>query len=311
MGRRDVGGQAVIEGVMMRGVKGLAVAVRKPDGEISVEYKDIVPFTQKNKFFALPVIRGFVSLIDSLREGIKALNYSAEFFEDDEEEPSKFEKWLQNKLGDKFDNTITTITMIVSFLVAIALFVGMPTIAANFLKKVITNTILLNIIEGIIRVVILIAYIAVIAKMDDINRVYQYHGAEHKTIFCYENEEELTSENVKKFSRFHPRCGTNFLFLVMIVSIIIFAFTGWGTFVERIAFRICLIPVVSGVTYEIIKWVGKSSSAISKIVAYPGLQLQKLTTREPDESQIEVAIAALKAAEGIDNEDKTKKGEFP
>ena len=305
MRKTNVGGQAVLEGVMMRGVKGLAVAVRKPDGEISVEYKDIVPFTQKNKFFALPVIRGFVSLIDSLREGIKALNYSAEFFEDDEEEPSKFEKWLQNKLGDKFDNTITTITMIVSFLVAIALFVGMPTIAANFLKKVITNTILLNIIEGIIRVVILIAYIAVIAKMDDINRVYQYHGAEHKTIFCYENEEELTSENVKKFSRFHPRCGTNFLFLVMIVSIIIFAFTGWGTFVERIAFRICLIPVVSGVTYEIIKWVGKSSSAISKIVAYPGLQLQKLTTREPDESQIEVAIAALKAAEGIDNEDKT------
>lgn len=305
MRKTNVGGQAVLEGVMMRGVKGLAVAVRKPDGEISVEYKDIVPFTQKNKFFALPVIRGFVSLIDSLREGIKALNYSAEFFEDDEEEPSKFEKWLQNKLGDKFDNTITTITMIVSFLVAIALFVGMPTIAANFLKKVITNTILLNIIEGIIRVVILIAYIAVIAKMDDINRVYQYHGAEHKTIFCYENEEELTSENVKKFSRFHPRCGTNFLFLVMIVSIIIFAFTGWGTFVERIAFRICLIPVVSGVTYEIIKWVGKSSSIISKIVAYPGLQLQKLTTREPDESQIEVAIAALKAAEGIDNEDKT------
>ena len=305
MRKTNVGGQAVLEGVMMRGVKGLAVAVRKPDGEISVEYKDIVPFTQKNKFFALPVIRGFVSLIDSLREGIKALNYSAEFFEDDEEEPSKFEKWLQNKLGDKFDNTITTITMIVSFLVAIALFVGMPTIAANFLKKVITNTILLNIIEGIIRVVILIAYIAVIAKMDDINRVYQYHGAEHKTIFCYENEEELTPENVKKFSRFHPRCGTNFLFLVMIVSIIIFAFTGWGTFVERIAFRICLIPVVSGVTYEIIKWVGKSSSIISKIVAYPGLQLQKLTTREPDESQIEVAIAALKAAEGIDNEDKT------
>ena len=299
MRKTNVGGQAVLEGVMMRGVKGLAVAVRKPDGEISVEYKDIVPFTQKNKFFALPVIRGFVSLIDSLREGIKALNYSAEFFEDDEEEPSKFEKWLQNKLGDKFDNTITTITMIVSFLV------GMPTIAANFLKKVITNTILLNIIEGIIRVVILISYIAVIAKMDDINRVYQYHGAEHKTIFCYENEEELTPENVKKFSRFHPRCGTNFLFLVMIVSIIIFAFTGWGTFVERIAFRICLIPVVSGVTYEIIKWVGKSSSIISKIVAYPGLQLQKLTTREPDESQIEVAIAALKAAEGIDNEDKT------
>lgn len=305
MRKTNVGGQAVLEGVMMRGIKGLAVAVRKPDGEISVEYKDIVPFTKRNKFFALPIIRGFVSLIDSLREGIKALNYSAEFFEDDEEEPSKFEKWLQNKLGDKFDNTITTITMIISFLAAVVLFVGLPTIAANFLKKVVTNTILLNIIEGIIRVVILIAYIAVIAKMDDINRVYQYHGAEHKTIFCYENEEELTPANVKKFSRFHPRCGTNFLFLVMIVSIIIFAFTGWGSFAERIAFRICLIPVVSGVTYEIIKWVGKSSSVISKIVAYPGLQLQRLTTREPDESQIEVAIAALKAAEGIDNEDKT------
>lgn len=305
MRKTNVGGQAVLEGVMMRGTKGLAVAVRKPDGEISVEYKDIVPFTKRNKLFSLPIIRGFLSLIDSLREGIKALNYSAEFYDDDEEELSKFEKWLQSKLGDKFDNTITTITMIFSFLVAILLFVGLPTIAANFLKKIVASTILLNIIEGIIRVVILIAYIAVIAKMDDINRVYQYHGAEHKTIFCYENEVELTPANVKKFSRFHPRCGTNFLFLVMIVSIIIFAFTGWGSFLERIAFRILLIPVVSGVTYEIIKWVGKSSSIVSKIVAYPGLQLQRLTTREPDESQIEVAIAALKAAEGIDNEDTT------
>lgn len=304
MRKTNVGGQAVIEGVMMRGAKGLAVAVRKPDGDIKVEYKDIVPLSNRNKIFSLPIIRGFLSLIDSLREGIKALNYSAEFYDEDEE-PSKFEKWLTDKLGEKVDAVVSTITMAISFIIAIFLFVGLPTILANLLKEFVKSTIFLNIIEGAARVIIFLIYMIVISKMDDISRLYQYHGAEHKTIFCYENEKELTVENVKKFERFHPRCGTNFLFLVMIVSIIIFAFTGWGSFWERMLFRIILIPIVSGVTYEIIRWVGKSNSTLSKIIAAPGIRLQRLTTKEPDGSQIEVAIAALKAAEGIEDEDKT------
>lgn len=302
MRKTQVGGQAVLEGVMMRGTHGLAIAVRKPDKEISVEYKDIVPWTKKNKIFSLPIIRGFISLIDSLREGIKALNYSAEFFEEEEEEPSKFEKWITDKLGDKLNGVVTTITLIISFFVAMLLFVALPTVITNFFKSILSNGIVLNIIEGVIRVAILLIYMFCIGKAEDINRVFQYHGAEHKTIFCYENEKELTVENVKSFERFHPRCGTNFLFLVMLVSIVVFAFSGWGSFIERMFFRIILIPVISGVTYEIIKWVGRSDSALSKIVSTPGLKLQKLTTREPDEYQIEVAIAALKAAEGIKDE---------
>lgn len=298
MRKTNVGGQAILEGVMMRGAKGLAIAVREASGKINVDYKDIQPLAKKNKFFRLPIIRGFVSLVDSLREGIKALNYSAQFIEDDEE-PTKFELFLKDKLGSKFDDVITTITLCIGFVLAILLFVGLPTVVTNLVSKVVDNHIVLNIIEGIIRVIILIAYMAVISTLDDIKRVYQYHGAEHKTIFCYENEKELTVENVKKFDRFHPRCGTNFLFLVMIVSIFIFTFTGWGSVVERVFFRIALIPVVSGITYEIIKWLGKSDNVLSKIIATPGLYLQRLTTREPDDDQIMVAIEALKAAEGI------------
>lgn len=192
--------------------------------------------------------------------------------------------------------------MCVSFFISIGLFVVLPTVIANLFKKLgVESSLVLNIIEGIIRVGIFLSYIYIIGKMDDINRFFQYHGAEHKTIFCYESSEELTAENVKKHSRFHPRCGTNFLFLVMIVSIIIFSFTGWNSLLERMMYRIILIPVVSGTTYEIIKWLGKSQSKIAKIIAAPGLALQRLTTREPDTSQIEVAIKALKGAEGIEN----------
>ena len=159
---------------------------------------------------------------------------------------------------------------------------------------------MLNLIEAAIRIIILILYMFLISKMKDIYRVFQYHGAEHKTIFCYEAMEELTVENVKKHSRLHPRCGTNFLFLIMFVSIVIFSFTGWGGIVERLALRIIFIPVVTGISYELIKWLGKNDSMLAKIIAYPGLKLQLLTTKEPDDSQIEVAIASLKAAEGIE-----------
>lgn len=302
--KTSVGGQAVIEGVMMRGEKGVATAVRKIDGEIVVDRKECVPYTKRNKVLGLPVIRGFVSLIESLVIGIKTLNYSASFFEDENDEPSKFDKYFEKIFKDKSEDALMVIAIVIALSISTALFFIFPTFAANIFKKVgVHNSIGLNIVEGVIRVIIFLLYILTIGKMDDINRVFQYHGAEHKTIFCYEHEVELTPENAQKFERLHPRCGTNFLFLVMIVSIILFSLTGWSSLWERILYRVLLLPIVSGMTYELIKWMGKSNSAISKITSYPGLMLQKLTTREPDYEQIQVAIMALKYAEGIEGKD--------
>lgn len=307
--RSNVGGQAVIEGVMMRGAKGLATAIRRPDGEIEVKFEDIKPLTKKNKIFSLPIIRGFISLIDSLIIGIKSLNYSASFFEE-EGEASKFDRWLENLFKDKTNDIIMGVSLVLSLAFSVLIFFLLPTYIASIFKSLdINNTILLNVIEGIIRVTIFIAYILLISKMEDINRVFQYHGAEHKSIFCYENGEDLTPSNAMKHKRFHPRCGTNFMFLVMIVSIIVFSLTGWNSVIQRTISRIVLLPLISGITYEIIKWMGKSEGLVAKFLASPGLALQKLTTREPDESQLEVAIKALKVAEGLEKVEEPKEAE--
>ncbi len=305
MRKCEVGGQAVIEGVMMRGSKGQATAIRKPNGKIEIDMKKVVPITKRYKFLNIPFIRGIFVLIDSLITGIDTLNYSASFFEDEEEEQSKFELWLQNKFGEKSNDLIVGGTMILSFALAIGLFVALPTGIASLFSILNLNPVLLNLIEAMIRITILLIYMYTISKMEDIYRVFQYHGAEHKSIFCYEAGEELTVENVRSFTRFHPRCGTNFLFLIMFVSIIIFSFTGWGGFLERLVLRVLLIPIVSGITYELIKWLGKSDNILSKVIAYPGLKLQELTTKEPDDAQLEVAIAALMTAEGIKPDEKT------
>lgn len=304
MRKTNVGGQAVIEGVMMRGAKGQATAVRTPSKKIEVSFEKIVPITKKYKFLNIPFLRGVFILIDSLKTGISTLNYSASFFEEEEEE-SKFEKWISKKLGDKSNEILVALTMILSFGISIGLFIAIPTFIASLFKFLSLNSITLNLIESMIRIVILVVYMYLISKMDDIYRVYQYHGAEHKTIHCYEAEEELTVGNVKKFSRFHPRCGTNFMFLTMFISIIIFSLTGWGGIIERIILRIILIPLVSGITYELLRWLGKSDSMLSRAIAYPGLKLQNLTTKEPDDDQIEVAIKALMKAEGIKPKEKT------
>jgi len=299
--KSSVGGQAVIEGVMMRGCAGVATAVRKEDGEIEVSLEEIIPFTKRNKVFGLPIIRGFISLIDSLVVGIKTLNYSASFFEE-ETEVSGFDKWFQGVFKEKSNDVIIGVSLVISLIFSVLVFFILPTFAANIFKRfnIINGTIGLNIVEGIIRVAIFLIYVYLIGKMEDINRVFQYHGAEHKSIFCYENDAELTPENAKNFGRLHPRCGTNFMFLVMIVSIILFSLTGWKSIWQRILYRVILLPIVSGVTYEMIKWMGKSDSVLSRTLAYPGLMLQKLTTREPDLEQLEVAIKALKKAEGIE-----------
>lgn len=300
--KTTVGGQAVIEGVMMRGSKGLATAVRLPNGSIEVKKESSESLTKKNKFFGFPIIRGFISLIESLIIGIKSLEYSASFFEDDEEESeSKFDKWFEKVFKEKGNSVLMGISLVLSLAFSTLLFFILPTALTSLVKKTISsNVLVLNIIEGIIRVIIFISYIFIVGKLEDIKRVYQYHGAEHKTIFCYESGIDLTPENAKKFGRLHPRCGTNFLFLVMVISIIIFSFTGWQSIGQRVISRVLLLPVVSGVTYEVIKWLGKSDSKISKIIAWPGLLLQKITTQEPDESMLEVAITSLKAAEGLE-----------
>lgn len=301
-----VGGQAVIEGVMMRGQKGTATAIRKSNGEIEIDFKNTLPLTKKYKAFSLPIIRGFITLIDSMIIGVKSLNYSASLFaedveEEEETEPSKMDKFVEGIFKDKTDEVIMGISLIFSMAISMLLFFIIPTFAANGFKRLgADNTIVLNIFEGIIRVCIFILYIYLISKMEDIKRVFQYHGAEHKAIFCYEKGIELTPENAKEQGRLHPRCGTNFMFLVMIVSIILFSLTGWNSIYERIISRILLLPVVSGVTYELIKWLGNHENSLSSIIAYPGLMLQKITTLEPDLEQIEVAICSLKVAEGIE-----------
>lgn len=291
--RVNVGGQAVIEGVMMRGPKRTAIAVRKPDGEIDIKVNEGAPFTNRKGFFSIPFIRGAASLIDSLIIGMNSLSYSASFFEEMESE-SKFDAFLKRKLGDKLEKVVMALSIVLALAIAIPVFFIMPTLVAGFTKKLL-SPILVNLLEGLIRILIFLLYIVLISRVEDIKRVFQYHGAEHKSIHCYESGLLLTVENARGFSTLHPRCGTNFLFIVMIVSILVFGFFGWPNIALRIVLRILLLPVVAGISYEIIKWLGKSESNFSKIIAYPGLMLQKLTTREPDDSQLEVAIASLKS----------------
>ena len=227
-------------------------------------------------------------------EGVKSLNYSSEFFLDEGEEDA-FDRFIKRIFKDKANDVIIAISMIIAFALSIGLFVLIPTAVGGAFSKIINNDFLLNLIEGVIRICILFGYIVLISKSKDIERVFQYHGAEHKSIYCYENNLELTVENAKKFGRLHPRCGTNFLFIVMFISIVLFSFFGWPNPVIRVVMRIVGIPIVAGISYEIIRFLGKYNNKFTKIVAYPGMMLQNFTTKEPDDEQLEVAIAALKA----------------
>ena len=298
MRNTTVGGQAVIEGVMMRGQNGIATAVRNPEGNIVVNHDHSVPLSKKHKVLSWPLVRGAVALIDSMKIGIKSLNWSASIFGEDEE-PSRFDKFLKDKFGEKGEKIIETITMIFSLSLSILLFFVVPTLITGLLRNYDLPHLGLNAIEAVIRLSIFLGYLYGISKMKDIYRVFQYHGAEHKVIICYENELDLTVENARSCTRFHERCGTNFMFLVMAVSIIVFSFTGWTSPLMRIVTRILLLPLISGITYEILRWLGRTKGPIQKIVAYPGMMLQRLTTKEPLDDMLEVSIRALKEAEGL------------
>lgn len=295
MEKQKVGGQAVIEGVMMQSKKKRAIAVRKSDGEIVVESKKIKSWINDKGIDKIPFIRGSFILIETMIEGVKSTNFSSGFFLEEEEE-DKFDIFIKKIFKDKSNNVLIGFSLVLAFILSIGLFILIPTAIGGIFSKIVTNNIALNLIEGLVRILILFIYIILISKNRDIERVFQYHGAEHKSIYCYENDLELTVENARKFGRLHPRCGTNFLFIVMITSIILFAFFGWPTPILRIVMRLICVPIVAGISYEIIRFLGKYNNRLTKIIAYPGLMLQKFTTKEPDDSQLEVALEALKAA---------------
>ena len=292
----SIGGQAVMEGVMMRGPKTIATAVRKADGSIIVDKKDVNSVISKYKLLKIPIIRGVVSFIESMVTGVRCLMFSADQVELDtgEEQMSKFEKWLDDKLGDKIKDIVIYFSVFLSLAMGIGLFMLLPTVLVGWMKRFSENQVFLSLMEGVVRIVIFILYLWAISRMKDIQRVFEYHGAEHKTIAAYEHGEELTPENARKYSRLHPRCGTSFLLIVMVVSIIFFSFIRWQNVWERLIYRLLLLPVVAGISYEIIKFAGRSKNRFVKLLTKPGLALQYLTTREPDDSQLEVAIEALK-----------------
>lgn len=289
-----IGGQAVIEGVMMKNMDRYAVSVRKPNGKIETKVEECVSFAEKHPLFQLPVFRGMVNFLESMVIGMKTLNYSASFYEDEEEQTeSRTEQLLEKILGEKAEKIIMGIVLVFSLVISIGLFMILPYIASEALGKLIRNEYVILFMEGIIRIAIFLGYIVLISRMEDIKRVFMYHGAEHKTINCLEAGVPLTPENVDNFSRLHKRCGTSFIFIVMIISMVFFFFIRVDTIWLRIVLRLLFLPLVAGVSYEFIRLAGSSDHPLVQIFSKPGLALQRLTTKEPDHSMIEVAIASV------------------
>lgn len=296
-----MGGQAVMEGIMMKGDKKTAVAVRLPSGDIHIKTEEN---PKKRTWAKIPIVRGVIVFVNSLIQGTKTLMYSAEVLEKYEEklgegalaEKGKFETWLEKHFGERAVwNILIAISVIISLVFSIGIFVIGPTAVINWMTAFTENEIVLNLTEGLLRIAIFVIYVLLISKMKDIHRVFQYHGAEHKCIHCFESGRELTPENCQEFYTLHPRCGTSFLVFVLVISLIVFSFLGWPNLALRIVSRLLLIPFIAGISYEVLKWAGKSDNWFIKIISIPGLYLQKLTTAPPDNEQLEVAIAAVKA----------------
>lgn len=296
-----MGGQAVMEGIMMKGDKKTAVAVRLPSGDIHIKTEEN---PKKRTWAKIPIVRGVIVFVNSLIQGTKTLMYSADVLEKYEEklgegaleEKGKFETWLEKHFGERAVwNILIAISVIISLVFSIGIFVIGPTAVINWMTAFTENEIVLNLTEGLLRIAIFVIYVLLISKMKDIHRVFQYHGAEHKCIHCFESGRELTPENCQGFYTLHPRCGTSFLVFVLVISLIVFSFLGWPNLALRIVSRLLLIPFIAGVSYEVLKWAGKSDNWFIKIISIPGLYLQKLTTAPPDNEQLEVAIAAVKA----------------
>lgn len=291
-----IGGQAVIEGIMMKNKQEYATAVRKPDGEIEVEKDTYVSMTEKVKLFSLPFIRGVFSFADSMILGMRTLTFSASFFEDDEEEePGRIEKWLDEKFGEKLEKVLMPAVMAFSVVAAVVIFMILPLGISGLIRPLVGSDTVMAFLEGLIRLGIFIAYIKVISNMEDIRRTFMYHGAEHKCINCIEHGLELNVDNVRASSKQHRRCGTSFLIIVMMISIVFFMVVRVDGFFLKMISRILLIPVIAGVSYEFLRLAGRSDSKIVNLLSKPGMWMQNMTTKEPDDSMIEVAIAAVEA----------------
>ncbi|MFA5637635.1 MAG: DUF1385 domain-containing protein [Anaerovoracaceae bacterium] len=292
-----IGGQAVMEGIMMKGEKKRATVIRLPDKRLYMKTQRV---SEKKSAINMPFIRGVVVFVDALVDGMKTLMYSAdilEAYDDMENSPykkSKFDLWLEKKLGKKQAyNLMITTSLIVAVIVTVAVFIIFPTWVLDLLALVTQNAVLLNVVEGLLRILLFVLYVVAISRMKEIHRVFQYHGAEHKTIHCFEQGLPLTPENCKNFYTLHPRCGTSFLVFVMVIALVLFSLLGWPNLFIRILSRLLLLPVIAGLSYELLKWTGRSDNFLVKILSMPGLYLQKLTTKEPDYDQLEVAIAAM------------------
>ena len=292
--RTSIGGQALLEGILMRGPKKQAIVVRTPDGLVS-NVEELRLIKDRYPILGWPIIRGVANFLDSMVKGVKALMYSAELLpEEQQEEPSKLDRWIEEKIGgEKAQQLIVAIAVALGIGLSIGLFILLPTLIAGFVSGSGTHHMVRNLLEGLIRIVIFLFYLWACTRMKDIQRVFAYHGAEHKAIFCYEKGLPLTVENVRAQPRRHPRCGTSFLFVVMIISILVFSVVNWTNVWVRMGLRILLLPVVVGISYEINRWVGRHDNLLTAVLSWPGRMLQHLTTNEPDDSMIEVAIEAL------------------
>ena len=290
-----IGGQAVLEGVMMKNKEKYAVAVRKPNGEIEVEVETYQGLAHESKLKELPFIRGIFNFLDSLILGTKALNYSASFYEEEDGKETKFDKAMDKMSGGNGEKLLSGIVTVISVVLAVGIFIVLPYFISSLFESFIRNRSLMAIIEGVIRIALFLLYVWGISAMKDIRRLYQYHGAEHKCINCIEKGRPLTVHNVMRSSRLHKRCGTSFIFFVMLVSIVLFFFIQVDNVAEKVILRILLMPVVAGISYEIIRLAGRTDNIFIKILSAPGMWIQRMTTKEPDESMAEVAIASVEA----------------
>jgi len=292
--RTSIGGQALIEGVMMRGPRKQAIVVRTKDGLVK-KTEELKLLKDKYPIVGFAFIRGVVNFASSMNIGVRALMFSADLMpEEEQEEPTKFDLWFEKKFGsEKAEKALITFSVVLGIAFSVGLFILLPTFLAGFVSDLVENRILKNLIEGVLRIVIFISYLWLTTKLSYIQRVWAYHGAEHKAIYCYEKGLPMTVENVRVQSKQHPRCGTSFLFIVMIVSILVFSFTTWDNLLVRIILRLALLPVVVAISYEIIKLAGRYDNLTTRIISAPGKALQRLTTREPDDEMIETAIEAL------------------
>ena len=289
-----IGGQAVIEGIMMKNKEDYSVAVRKPDGSIDVIQGEYLSLTDKYPFFRLPFLRGILSFYDSMALGMKCLSHSASFFEDDEgSEPGKLEQFLDKLFGEKVEQVLSVLVMVFSFAMALFIFVALPTILLSFVKKFLPIESALAFLEGLLRILIFVLYIKLISRAKDIRRTFEYHGAEHKCINCVEHGLDLTVDNVMASSKEHKRCGTSFIVYVMMISIFLFMFLRFDSLYLKILSRLLLIPVIAGISYEVLRLVGMVDNPITRLLFIPGMWMQGLTTKEPERDEVEVAIAAV------------------